>query len=529
MSPGKSRHAFTSYIAREIGIGTLALGGTQPVRIQSMTNTDTNDVVSSISQCEALIRHGCELVRLTTQGKAELESIGAVREALHKKGLTIPVVADIHFKPGLALLAAARVDKIRINPGNYIDRKGDDESIGKKAQTQLNSLVEICKTHQTAIRIGVNHGSLSERILRKYGDTPEGMVASAMEFVRICASLDFHALVISLKSSNARVMVQSVRLLVATMMKESLHYPIHLGVTEAGDGLYARLKSAAGMAPLLSEGIGDTIRVSLTEDPVNEMATARHIRALFPKPGFLPYHPFHDLAWDPFRFSRRISHPVLGIGGGKPVAIISSFDGIDPDEVAASDQVTLFEHTSESVPEIKYRISEYCKKDPYSPLIYKRILHEANADVFRIKLAGELGSVLIDGAIDGVWVENSHMSESDVYELLLMILQATGSRISQTEYIACPSCGRTHFNIESRLSEIKARTSHLRHLKIGVMGCIVNGPGEMADADYGYVGSGRGKVSIYKGHTPVFKHVPEKDALGRLIALIKESGDWIDP
>jgi (E)-4-hydroxy-3-methylbut-2-enyl-diphosphate synthase len=313
------------------------------------------------------------------------------------------------------------------------------------------------------------------------------------------------------------------------MMKEGLNYPIHLGVTEAGDGLYARLKSAAGIAPLLCEGIGDTIRVSLTEHPVNEMPVAQNIRDLFPKPGVLPYHPFRDLAWDPFRFSRRVSHPVMGLGGGKALSIISSLDGIDPDDVAASDKVKLFVHTSESVPEMKQRISEYCTSDPHRPLVYKRILHDADANLFGIQLAGELGAVLMDGAIDAVWVENKHMSESDVYRLLLLILQATGSRISQTEYIACPSCGRTHFHIETRLKEIKARTSHLKHLKIGVMGCIVNGPGEMADADYGYVGSGRGKVSIYKGHRPLVKHVPEKEALSRLIALIKENGDWIDP
>lgn len=529
--------------SNEIVIGSLKLGGKQPVQIQSMTNTDTNDVQASVDQCIRMIQKGAALVRLTTQGKREVENLARIRAELRKKGYDTPVVADIHFKPGLALEAAKMTDKIRINPGNYL-RGGTPESL-------LPVLLETCKSHGTAIRIGVNHGSLDESILKRFGDTPEGMAESAMEFLRICQEVSFDKVVVSLKSSNPRVMVQSVRLLVKKMTEEGISYPLHLGVTEAGDGPEGRIKSAVGMAPLLLEGMGDTIRVSLTEAPEEEMPVASAIVGLFPKPSQLPYHPFLDLAWDPFSYSRRIASPVAGIGKGSRAVIVCEevpdpmtdlvppqLAGLtvtyrewlqDPSLLEAGDKILLLEQGSSSIQEIKAQLNRFCSENTLCPIVFKTRLEQGDAETFRLQLAGTLGFLLVDGTLDGVWVENSRLPASTVNETLLMILQAAGARISKTEYIACPSCGRTHFDILSRLNEIRQSTSHLRTLKIGVMGCIVNGPGEMADADYGYVGAGPGRVSIYKGKKPVLRNVPENDALDALIGLMKKEGDWIDP
>ncbi|MBN1132246.1 MAG: (E)-4-hydroxy-3-methylbut-2-enyl-diphosphate synthase [Bacteroidales bacterium] len=547
---GKSESPEQTYISREVTVGSLGMGGRHPVRIQSMTNTDTNDTAASLSQCEALIRAGAELVRLTTQGKREVLSISAIKNSLKGKGVTTPIIADVHFNPELAEMAAPLVDKIRINPGNYLKRNLDDSEARSTAFEQFGRLIKICKIHHTAIRVGVNHGSLSERILRKYGDTPLGMAESAMEFIRISARHDFHQLVISLKSSNTRVMIQSVRLLVKKLQEENLNYPVHLGVTEAGNERYGRIKSVVGMAPLLLEGIGDTIRVSLTEDPVREIPVARKIVQLFPKPLLLPYNPFTDLAWDPFNYRRRASLLLPGRGRRTWPAIVTDYAAKSPEDPSPSeilpyittaadwerngranlppDRILMIEHSEVSIQDIKKLISEFCKQDTAHPIIYKRNLQIADPEDFQIRLAGELGFLLTDGMIDAVWIENNHFTDSELYELLLLILQATGSRISQTEYIACPSCGRTHFDIESRLKEIKAVTSHLKHLKIAVMGCIVNGPGEMADADYGYVGAGKGRISIYRGRTAVYKNIPEEEALDKLLALIREHGDWIN-
>jgi len=527
----------------EISIGTLKLGGHQPVQIQSMTNTDTNDVKASVDQCIRMIKEGAALVRLTTQGKREVENLARIHNELRKAGYDTPVVADIHFKPGLALFAAKITDKIRINPGNYLR--------GQTPEALLPELLETCKVHGTAIRIGVNHGSLDESILKSYGDTPEGMAESAMIFLRICKEASFDKVVVSMKSSNPRVMVQSVRLLVKKMIDEGISFPLHLGVTEAGDGPEGRIKSAVGMAPLLLEGMGDTIRVSLTEAPEEEMPVASAITALFPKPGHLPYHPFRELAWNPFNFSRRRSTPVAGIGNGSRVRIVSQqapdpqADLIpnqlkqltltyeewlqDPSLLEAGEKILLLERGSLSIQEIKAQLNRFCSVNSHSPILYKTSSTSMDQETFRLQLAGELGFLLVDGTLDGVWVEHSHFSHSAVNETVLMILQAAGARISKTEYIACPSCGRTHFDILSRLKEIREATSHLTTLKIGVMGCIVNGPGEMADADYGYVGAGPGRVSIYKGKEPMLRNIPEKESLDALIDIMKKEGDWIDP
>lgn len=499
-----------------------------------MTNTDTNDVEASVEQCRRMISKGSELVRLTTQGKRELHNLARIRDLLHAEGLNTPVVADIHFKADLALEASSLVDKIRINPGNYL--KGD------QVDAPLTELISACKKSGASIRIGVNHGSLNESILKSYGDTPEGMAESAMQFLRVCHRLDFKQVVVSMKSSNPRVMVQSVRLLVWKMILEKMSYPLHLGVTEAGDGVEARIKSAVGMAPLLLEGMGDTLRVSLTEAPENELPVARQIANLFPKPGFLPYSPYKELVWDPFSFRKRKEGSLKIISplppdpklDFTPAAIETRalpFESWEKDPIVlpAGEKYMLLTREKETLQEIKHRLIRFCQQNDSSPVLYKTAYDTADIELFTMQLAGELGFLLIDGALDAVWVENPKIQSGQINDILLKVLQAAGARISRTEYIACPSCGRTRFDILSRLQEIRQATSHLPGLKIGVMGCMVNGPGEMADAHYGYVGAGPGKVSLYKGKEEVVKNIPEKEALQELIRLMKQEGDWLDP
>lgn len=540
---GKSISGMKTYRSQLITIASLPLGGDQPVRIQSMTNTDTRDVDASVDQCIRMIDAGAELVRLTTQGRREVESLGKIREKLHAGGYRVPLVADIHFKPELALEAAGVCDKIRINPGNYLK--------GKSPELLLPALLKRCRKHDTAIRIGVNHGSLDRHIMEKYGDSPWGMVESAMQFLRICQAESFHKVLVSMKSSNPLVMVQSVRLLVKQMNKEGMAYPLHLGVTEAGDGAEGRIKSTVGMAPLLLEGMGDTIRVSLTEPPELELPVASQLRALFPKPEQLPYHPFEGLAWDPFAFERRKTQELFGMGNGSSVKIVSHSPpdpGIDlnpenlldqlvpfqewekdPALLESGGKILLLEKGTNTIQENKAQLNRFCARNKQTPVLFKLVSDTEDFELFQIQLAGELGSLLVDGLLDGVWVENPHLVPSRMNDTLLNILQAARARITKTEYIACPSCGRTHFDILTRLKEIRTATSHLTTLKIGIMGCIVNGPGEMADADYGYVGAGPGRVSIYKGREAKIRNVPEKEALDALIRLIKKEGDWIDP
>ncbi|MCP4310103.1 MAG: (E)-4-hydroxy-3-methylbut-2-enyl-diphosphate synthase [Bacteroidetes bacterium] len=529
--------------SRTINIGPLALGGDSPVRIQSMTNTDTNQVEESVKQCIRMIDAGAELVRLTTQGSREVQSLAEIREALRRRGYNVPLAADIHFRAGLALEAAPFCEKIRINPGNYLK--------GSEVESLLPELLQACKENRTTIRIGVNHGSLDESILREFGDTPKGMVESAMQFLRICKKEKMERVVVSMKSSNPRVMIYSVRLLAKTMLDEQMDYPIHLGVTEAGDGMDGVIKSVVGIAPLLLEGLGDTIRVSLTAPPEEELPVARKIVELFPKPAKTGNNTSPEPAWDPFSYNRRISEPFHGMGLGTRVKIISNkpplpqedlspgqlaSGGIsyeqwkeDPQLLKKGNGFLLLEKDARSMEDILTKLNEFCLANHTAPILYKTVSAEREPELFAIQLAGEIGSVLMDGVIDAIRVENPYHSEAWINETLLTIFQAAGARITKTEYIACPSCGRTHFDIVHRLKEIREATTHLEPIKIGVMGCIVNGPGEMADADYGYVGAGRGRVSIYKGKIPVRLNLPEEEALAALVDLMKKEGDWQDP
>jgi len=529
--------------SRKIIIGSLSLGGDAPVRIQSMTNTDTNQLEQSVEQCIRMAEAGAELIRLTTQGSREVQSLAAIGKILKQQGYMIPLAADIHFRANVALEAARVCEKIRINPGNYLK--------GSELETLLPKLLQVCKENQTTIRIGVNHGSLDDSILREYGDTPAGMVESAMRFLRICKKEDMERVVVSLKSSKPMIMIQSVRLLAKCMQDELMDYPIHLGVTEAGDGMEAVIKSVVGMAPLLLEGLGDTIRVSLTAAPEDELPMARSIVDLFPKPAIQTNHPTQGQAWDPFSYNRRVSEPFNGMGHGSRVKIISSKPPLPNEDLApqqlASGGMTLeawrknpgfleagkgfllVERDKETMDELLSGINEFCLANQRAPIVYKILSEEKDPELFAMQLPGEIGAVLVDGAIDAVWVENPGHDETWINETILTIFQAAGARITKTEYIACPSCGRTHFDIVSRLQEIRKATAHLKPIKIGVMGCIVTGPGEVADAVYGYVGAGRARVSLYKGKIPRVKNIPEEEALSALIELMKKEGDWQDP
>lgn len=570
----------------EVAIKDIRLGGSHPVVIQTMANTDTANVAESVQQLLKIEKSGAQLVRFTTQGLKEVESLHEIIAEIRKLNIGLPVVADVHFNAKVAFAAAQICDKVRINPGNFTEKRRNKTSYTEEEyneafdenSTRLRSLIAICKEHQTALRIGVNHGSLSDRIVARYGDTPEGMVASALEFIRICHEEQFHNIVVSLKSSNTRLMVQSVRLLVHRMTNEDLYYPIHLGVTESGDGLEGRIKSVAGIAPLLMEGIGDTIRVSLTEPPEDELPVANTIRKLFPKPTELPYHPFEELPWDPFRFEKLIVHEVNHVGGNNPPVVISQKDiysDPEPDIQVTSEngyrklmasnasyilsdlpfnsarETTFYEaditfsakqiasitgsfiivlNAADSpMTDVKRWLIDYRGSQGFNPVILYKRYSEKNRERYTIQASGEFGLLLIDGLLSGIWIENPFMPNSFNNWFSFYLLQATRNRTTTVEYIACPSCGRTQFNIQSVLKEVREKTSHLKGLKIAVMGCIVNGPGEMADADYGYIGAGKGLVSIYKGRIALLKNIPEKDAVNSLIEVIKENNDWVEP
>jgi (E)-4-hydroxy-3-methylbut-2-enyl-diphosphate synthase len=616
----------------EVKIGKLEMGGNNPIRLQSMTTTDTMDTQKSVEQSIRMIDAGCELVRLTAPSKNEAENLGLIRAELNKLGYDAPLVADIHFTPNAAEIAAKLVEKVRVNPGNYADKKKfeeieyTDESYQaelKRIEDKFTPLVLLCKEHGTAMRIGTNHGSLSDRILSRYGDTPEGMVESAMEFIRICEKNDFHQLVISMKASNTLVMVQAYRLLASEMLKNGRNYPLHLGVTEAGDGEDGRIKSAVGIGALLEDGLGDTIRVSLTEEPEFEIPVARKLAEKFNKTNVYPFPEFDgELPYNPFSYERRNSTEIHNIGGKHvPVVIAdcSKKEQITPANFygfgynysvqldkwnlqdMAADYVYIGQNkldfevpgtlgvicdydnwkviysdkagyypliTSENLSEINSDQIAFClvkaeealpeSIDKFKNLIlvldtsYSNktqlfrnffinlankgiqnpvILHfnstEKDAETFQLYVSSDAGSVMIDGFGDGIWISSEQPSIL-VNSTAFGILQATRTRISKTEYISCPSCGRTLFDLQETTSKIRERTSHLKGIKIGIMGCIVNGPGEMADADYGYVGTGPGKINLYKEKTVVRKNVPEAEAVQALIDLIKEHGDWVE-
>ncbi|MFT6243905.1 MAG: (E)-4-hydroxy-3-methylbut-2-enyl-diphosphate synthase [Salibacteraceae bacterium] len=623
------------FVSREVSIGNVDFGGDNPIRVQSMTTTDTMDTKGSVEQSIRMIESGCELVRLTAPSKKDAENLRVIKEELSKRGYTTPIVADIHFTPNAAEIAAKIVEKVRVNPGNYADKKKFEEleytdatyaSELVRIEEKFTPLVLICKEHRTAMRIGTNHGSLSDRILSRYGDTPEGMVESAMEFLRICEKHDYKEIILSMKASNTLVMVQAYRLLVATMVKNGMNYPIHLGVTEAGDGEDGRIKSAVGIGALLEDGIGDTIRVSLTEAPEAEMPVARKLLDKFKTENQSIFSLDKDdkqLNYDPFSYARRVSSGIQNIGdhhvpivvadlstleiikqshlfgfgymysvpldkwnltdsaadilyiGSKAInfdlpgtlkvlcdyenwkenysdksGFFPMVDGENCDRFNKND-VFFVKHSAENnnvdylksytnavivlQTEFNNKAQLYrgfrlniANKGIKNPVILTCTHNETDEESFQLWSSSDLGISFVDGFGDGIWLSGNVRSQL-INTTSFGILQATRTRISKTEYISCPSCGRTLFDLQETTGKIREKTSHLKGLKIGIMGCIVNGPGEMADADYGYVGTGPGKIHLYKEKTVIRKNVPEAEAVDALIDLIRENGDWVDP
>ena len=600
----------------EVNIGAAPLGGPHPIRIQSMTNTSTQDTEACVEQAKRIIDAGGEYVRLTTQGVKEAENLMHINIGLRRQGYMTPLVADVHFNPKVADVAARFAEKVRINPGNYVDPGRtfkELEYTDEEYQAELQKIhdrfvpfLNICKENRTAIRIGVNHGSLSDRIMSRYGDTPEGMVESCMEFLRICVSEGFKEVVLSIKASNTVVMVKTVRLLVAAMEKEGMSFPLHLGVTEAGDGEDGRIKSALGIGALLADGYGDTIRVSLSEEPEAEIPVARKLVDYIEPRAFNPQ--IEAVVNSDFNYlspTRRETVAVGNIGGDHlPVVVGFRMDGnmeFDeqftpdyvyvgrtlPEERNANTQyivdgdvwtgeagtVPAFNYThmaliDEVQADIKFlflpyaaltdEIIETLKHHPEvvvvsqsnhpnrlgehralvhrlmneglkNPVIFFQHYEETEKEDLQIKAAADMGALVFDGLVDGIFLFNRGGIEHKVVDTTAFgILQAGRLRTSKTEYISCPGCGRTLFNLQPTIARIKEATSHLKGLKIGIMGCIVNGPGEMADADYGYVGAGRGKVSLYKRKECIEKNIPEEEAVDKLIELIKANGDYIE-
>ena len=598
----------------EVSIGNRPVGGKNPIRLQSMTSIDTNDIEAVVAQTQRIIDAGGDYVRITAQGIREAETLKTIKQQLLAKGYDNPLVADIHFNPKAAEVSAQYIEKVRVNPGNYTDKRvnsdvhyTDEEYTAElnKTRENLKSLFAICKEKGVAIRIGVNHGSLSQRVMSRYGDTPEGLVMSLIEFLQICIAEDFHSIVLSIKASNTRVMVHACRMLVAKMKEMGRCYPVHLGVTEAGEGEDGRLKSAIGIGTLLSDGIGDTVRVSLTEDPEFEIPVARQIVdycTTQTKPTVLP---IDELSYNPFEYKRRNTLLVDQIGGGKlPVVLafaddskpydfiqkpdffvfnsypgdeeINRFSLIVPNSVfpfndwkkhgkgfplftlqefvvnekhktcnfvKINDQdipsldalvnnnsvVLILEvSTKAAYRDLRAAVVTLQQKGFQNPVVVMFTELNSNKESFQINAACGLGGMFIDGLADGICLKNDSLKASDVSATSFGILQASRVRFSKTEYISCPSCGRTLFDIQKAVKEIRQRTGHLPNLKIGIMGCIVNGPGEMADADYGYVGAGRGLITLYKEKEVVRRNVPAENAVDELIELIKENGDWKD-
>lgn len=547
---------YFNYIRRRssvVEIGNTPLGGNHPIRLQSMTNRSTLDTEGCIAQSTRIIDAGGEYVRLTAQGVREAENLAHIRAGLHSRGYTAPLVADIHFNPKAAEAAALRVEKVRINPGNFVDgvKRFDklyytlDEYAQEieKIRQRFVPLLNLCRQHHTALRIGVNHGSLSNRIMSRYGDTPEGMVESCMEFLRICVAEHFPHVVISIKSSNTVVMVRTVRLMAATMEREQMNFPLHLGVTEAGDGEDGRVKSALGIGALLSDGIGDTIRVSLSEDPECEIPVAKALvdyivaRATHPPIDALPAHSFNYFAPE-----RREGRRNASFTSPKPV-VWANAHGCLNEEKNNCFELTLSDLTPATIAQLK-QTADGCivLKTTHAngvgeqraffhrlldegidlPVVIEREYRESDLDLLRIKAAADFGTLLLDGFGDGICIVNhGSIADADVESCGYAILQAARLLFTKTEYISCPSCGRTLFDIQKTIAAVKAATQGYPGLKIGIMGCVVNGPGEMADADFGYVGSGRGKVDLYCKTTCVEKGIAEDEAVEKLVELIK--------
>lgn len=624
----------------EVKIGDIPMGGNNPIRIQSMTTIDTMDTKGSVEQVIRMVDKGCEYVRITAPSMKEAQNLEVIKKELRGRGYHVPLVADIHFTPNAAELAARLVEKVRINPGNYADKKRFEEIEYTDAsyEAELNRikqkftpLVKICKEYGTAMRIGTNHGSLSDRIMSRYGDTPLGMVESALEFLRICEDLHYYDIVLSMKSSNPQVMVQAYRLLVQKLDEEGFKpYPLHLGVTEAGDGEDGRIKSSVGIGTLLEDGLGDTIRVSLTEEPEAEvpvaiaLATRYHDRELHD-----PIPPVQNYPVNPFSYSRRVTNDLLNIGGHQVPRVIADFSNKDKitsaslfalgynysvaldkwnitdmacDYVYLGDNVIDFEipgtlgiiynHKTWLTQKHKDQVYPFIKPEdflegillsPHANFIYACLKHITPAFLTRLKNDGtavllidtynahgmaeqrklfsdlmndgckvpviigrayrnltpellqlyaatDIGGLFIDGLGDGIFISAENCGgDKMVNETAFNILQATRTRISKTEYISCPSCGRTLFDLQETTSKIRSRTFHLKGIKIAIMGCIVNGPGEMADADYGYVGSGPDRITLYRGKEVVKRNVPSAKAVDELIEIIRDDGNWIEP
>lgn len=543
---------------KSITVGSIRIGSEYPIRVQTMANTDTNDIEASVSQAKRCIEAGAELLRYTTQGTKEAENLGIIHNKLQSEGYTTPLVADIHFNPHVAETAAKLVEKIRINPGNFVSSKEGEYSEKEwaeeinKIREKLFPLLDICKQHNTCVRIGVNHGSLSKRIVSKYGNTPLGLAKSCMEFIDLCEEAEFYNLILSIKASNTRVMVYAVRMLVEMMEKSGKNYPLHLGVTEAGSDTEGRIKSASGIGTLLSEGIGDTIRVSLSEAPEAEIPVAKNIVEYINTYNY-------STTIQPKQLSRRTSYnkrksnEIHNIGGENvPIVVTNKANNTEIHEDYTIDNIPnkvllevekidtstlellkthpeqiIFLTTKEHnfIGTIRLGIEILSKNNIYNPIIVTKRYNENNLSLLQIKSAIDFGGLLIDGLIDGIYINNENIaiSEEEVCETSFQILQSTRARFSTTEYISCPSCGRTKFDLPERVKEVKKATKHLKGLKIAVMGCIVNGPGEMADADYGYIGAGFGKVSLYKGKDCIVKNIPEGEAIKKLLEIINNN------
>lgn len=633
---------------REVFIGGVPMGGDNPIRVQSMTTVDTMDTMGSVEQVLRMVESGCEYVRITAPSIKEAQNLAEIKKELAKRGCNVPLVADIHFTPNAAELAAKIVEKVRVNPGNYADKKRFEEieytdetyfAELERIREKFTPLVNICKENGTAMRIGTNHGSLSDRILSRYGDTPLGMVESALEFLRICADLDYHDIVLSMKASNTQVMVQAYRLLVQKLDEEGFEpYPLHLGVTEAGEGEDGRIKSAVGIGTLLEDGLGDTVRVSLTEEPEFEAPVAQIMvdrylnRTLETK-----IKPLSNLPIDPFSYSRRVTHEVVNFGGSNVPRVIADLSQVkiedykdlkqighfylpeldkwkmndtgadyvysgkntipfmlpnglkeivdyevwknsnDPNKlpllkvegflsgnklhpainfvlveaVELSDElilklklsenvVVVFETTEQhALAAVRRAFFEFIEQGVQTPVIIKRAYAKISEDHLQIYAATDIGGLLIDGLGDGAMLGTElsapELDKENQLELVNLynkttfgILQAARTRMTKTEYISCPSCGRTLFDLQETTAMIRKRTDHLKGIKIGIMGCIVNGPGEMADADYGYVGSGKGKITLYKGKEVMKRGVPSEKAVDELIEIIRQDGNWIE-
>ncbi len=521
----------------EVKVGDLGIGGENPVRIQSMANTDTNDIENSALQGVRIADAGGELVRYTTQGVREAAALGKIRTRMRELGCNVPVSADVHFNPKAAFEAATTADKVRINPGNFVDaartfRKlefTDEEyaaEIGKIEET-LVPFLNLCKEKSVAVRLGVNHGSLSDRIMSRYGDTPAGMVESVMEFLEVCRRENFNDVVISIKASNTSVMVETVKLLVARMDEKGMTFPLHLGVTEAGDAEDGRIKSAVGIGALMAEGIGDTIRVSLSEPPENEVPVAALLRDYIAAranhtPIEEPAKVLPGASRSHLRKLRGFEDKPVAMHADKPNDIFFLADASMPvkNPEFAGPLVIKSRHVNAPA-EIMSYIDRFVAAGYDNPIVVSLEYQEKDLDSLRVKAGADFGYLLLNGYASGIEVADDNFDDKTLADLELGILQAARLRMSKTEYIACPSCGRTLFDLQKTLQDVKEATKEMKGLKIGVMGCIVNGPGEMADADYGYVGAGPGRVSIYRGKELIQKNIPAEEALPALISLIR--------